>query len=113
MASREYLYPTPIKQLDPRRLDGQFEPFNLVEKSIKQRLTHIICNAPKITQPAESMLAGSIGMALCYIARVIQASTIDKTSLLYYSFVFVCMYLNENEPLMIECRFNVAPRKWA
>lgn len=60
----------PIKQLGSRRQDGQFEPFNLVEKSIKQRLTHIICNAPRTSQPVESMLAGSMGMALCYIARV-------------------------------------------
>lgn len=74
----------PIKQLDTRRNDdndGQFEPFSLVEKSIKQRLTHIICNAPKITSPIESMLAGSIGMALCYISKVIH----------YFILHFICI----------------------
>lgn len=30
----------------------------------------LVSSAPQITQPAESMLAGSIAMALCYIARI-------------------------------------------
>lgn len=60
----------PVKQLEIRQVDGQYEVFSLVEKTVKQRLSHIITNAPKITQPTESLLAGSMSMALCYISRV-------------------------------------------
>ncbi|KAI9586131.1 hypothetical protein GQX74_001978 [Glossina fuscipes] len=66
----DFLYPTPGKQLEVRQIDGQYEAFSLVEKTVKQRLSHIICNAPKLNQSAESLLAGSLSMALCYIARV-------------------------------------------
>lgn len=67
---RDFLYPMPVKQLEVRQVDGQYEVFSLVEKTVKQRLSHIITNAPKITQPNESLLAGSMSMALCYVARV-------------------------------------------
>lgn len=60
----------PVKQLEVRQVDGQYEAFSLVEKTVKQRLSHIITNAPKISQPTESLLAGSMSMALCYISRV-------------------------------------------
>lgn len=73
---RDFLYPMPVKQLDVRQVDGQYEAFSLVEKTVKQRLSHIITNAPKISQPTESLLAGSMSMALCYISRVIFFSSI-------------------------------------
>lgn len=60
----------PVKQLEVRQVDGQYEAFSLVEKTVKQRLSHIITNASKINQPTESLLAGSMSMALCYISRV-------------------------------------------
>ncbi|XP_067626284.1 general transcription factor IIH subunit 3 isoform X2 [Eurosta solidaginis] len=66
----DFLYPMPGKQLDVRQVDGQYEVFSLVEKTIKQRLSHIITNAPKLNGPCESMLAGSMAMALCYISRI-------------------------------------------
>lgn len=42
----------------------------MVEKTIKQNLAQLVTTAPTLAQPAESMLAGSIAMALCYIARL-------------------------------------------
>lgn len=42
----------------------------MVEKTIKQNLGHLVTTAPKLVSPTESMLAGSIAMALCYIARL-------------------------------------------
>lgn len=68
----EFLYPGPSgRQMgDLRQIDGQYEKFTQVEKTIKLNLASIITSAPKLNQPCESMLAGSIAMALCYIARV-------------------------------------------
>ncbi|XP_055595368.1 general transcription factor IIH subunit 3 [Uranotaenia lowii] len=66
----EFLYPTPGKPLDIRQVDGQYEAFTMVEKTIKQRLAKMINDAPRLTTPTESLLAGSMAMALCYIARV-------------------------------------------
>ncbi|XP_017466159.1 PREDICTED: general transcription factor IIH subunit 3 isoform X2 [Rhagoletis zephyria] len=66
----DFLYPMPGKQLDIRQVDGQYEVFSLVEKTVKQRLSHIITNAPKVNAPCESLLAGSMAMALCYISRI-------------------------------------------
>lgn len=65
------MYPVPSgRQSSARQIDGQYEKFTQVEKTIKQNLADIVTNAPKITQQTESMLAGSIAMALCYIARL-------------------------------------------
>lgn len=66
----DFLYPLPGKQLDVRQIDGQYEVFSLVEKTVKQRLSHIITNSPKLNAPCESILAGSMAMALCYISRI-------------------------------------------
>lgn len=41
-----------------------------VEKTIKLNMAAMVAAAPQTHQPAESMLAGSIAMALCYIARL-------------------------------------------
>lgn len=51
-------------------MDGQYEKFTQVEKTIKSNLATIVKSAPELNQPTESMLAGSIAMALCYIARL-------------------------------------------
>lgn len=63
------MYPTTGK-LEIRQVDGQYEIFTLVEKTVKHRLSELINSAPRILQPCESLLAGSISMALAYIARV-------------------------------------------
>ncbi|XP_053619667.1 general transcription factor IIH subunit 3 [Plodia interpunctella] len=66
----EYLYPSPGKPLDVRQIDGQYELFTLVEKTIKARLVNLIKSQPPEEKPGESLLAGALAMALCYIARV-------------------------------------------
>lgn len=69
--NREFLYPPPSgRQLDVRQVDGQYEKFTMVEKTIKQNLAHLVTFAPRLANATESMLAGSIAMALCYIARL-------------------------------------------
>lgn len=56
--------------MEVRQVDGQYEIFSLVEKTVKHKLADLVNNAPKIVQPCESLLAGSISMALAYIARI-------------------------------------------
>lgn len=51
-------------------MDGQYEKFTQVEKTIKQNLADLVTKAPTQHQVTESMTAGSIAMALCYIARL-------------------------------------------
>jgi hypothetical protein len=67
---REFLFPSPGKVLEIRQVDGQYETFSLVEKTVKQRLAQFILDSPRIATTSESLLAGSMAMALCYIARV-------------------------------------------
>uniref|UniRef100_A0A1L8DI76 General transcription factor IIH subunit 3 n=2 Tax=Nyssomyia neivai TaxID=330878 RepID=A0A1L8DI76_9DIPT len=66
----EFLYPTTGKPMEVRQIDGQYELFTLVEKTIKSKLTDLITNAPRMHGHSESLLAGTMTMALCYIARV-------------------------------------------
>lgn len=66
----KFLYPSTEKSLEIRQMDGQYEFFTFVEKSIKYNLSELIKNAPKIVNSVESMLAGCLAMALCYIVRV-------------------------------------------
>lgn len=56
--------------MELRQVDGQYEAFSLVEKTVKQQLGSILMNAPRLSSPCESLLAGSMSMALCYISRV-------------------------------------------
>lgn len=64
------MYPATGKQLEIRQIDGQYEVFTLVEKTVKHELAEFIKKSPNISTPSESLLAGGIAMALCYIARV-------------------------------------------
>ncbi|CAD7080192.1 unnamed protein product [Hermetia illucens] len=67
----QFLYPNPGKPLtEIRQVDGQYEAFTIVEKTVKHKLAQMITSAPKISAPCESLLAGSMSMALCYIARM-------------------------------------------
>lgn len=66
----KFLYPSNEKTLEIRQMDGQYEFFTFVEKSIKYNLSELIKNAPKIVNNVESMLAGCLAMILCYIMRV-------------------------------------------
>lgn len=68
-SSSQFIYPGQGKPLDVRQVDGQYEVFTAVEKTTKQNLAKLLAseNSTVIT---ESLLAGAIAMALCYIARI-------------------------------------------
>lgn len=64
-----FIYPGPGKPLDIRQIDGQYEIFTLVEKTVKQNLAKLLTSENSVVV-TESLLAGAIAMALCYIARI-------------------------------------------
>lgn len=64
-----FLYPDPGKPLDIRQTDGQYEVFTLVEKTVKINLAKILTSETSTTI-TESLIAGALAMALCYIARM-------------------------------------------
>ncbi|ERL91675.1 general transcription factor IIH subunit 3 [Dendroctonus ponderosae] len=65
----QFIYPGAKKPLDVRQVDGQYEAFLLVEKTVKQNLAELLASESS-TAVTESLLAGAIAMALCYIARL-------------------------------------------
>ncbi|XP_022918424.1 general transcription factor IIH subunit 3 isoform X2 [Onthophagus taurus] len=65
----EFIYPVPGKPLDIRQVDGQYEVFTLVEKTVKQNLAKVLTSESS-TIYSESLLSGAVAMALCYIARI-------------------------------------------
>nr|CAH7737161.1 unnamed protein product [Callosobruchus chinensis] len=64
-----FIYPGPGKPQDIRQVDGQYEAFTVVEKTTKQNLTQLLASETS-TAVTESLLAGAIAMALCYIVRL-------------------------------------------
>lgn len=66
----KFLYPSSDKSIEVRQIDGQYEYFTQIEKSIKTNLAELIKTAPVMCESSETMLAGCLAMALCYIARV-------------------------------------------
>ncbi|CAH1971948.1 unnamed protein product [Acanthoscelides obtectus] len=64
-----FIYPGPGKPQDIRQIDGQYEAFTVVEKTTKQNLTQLLASETS-TVITESLLAGAIAMALCYIVRL-------------------------------------------
>jgi len=67
--SSQFVYPGPSKTFDIRQVDGQYEIFTLLEKTVKQNLANLL-RSENATVATESLLAGSLAMALCYIARL-------------------------------------------
>ncbi|XP_045475098.1 general transcription factor IIH subunit 3 [Harmonia axyridis] len=65
----DFIYPGTGKPLDLRQIDGQYETFTLVEKTIKKNLAKHLASESTVLN-TESLLAGAIAMALCYIARL-------------------------------------------
>jgi len=67
----QFLYPSTGRSQEIRQMDGQYEYFTSVEKTIKTNLADLIKNAPKAAANSnESLLAGCLAMVLCYISRV-------------------------------------------
>jgi transcription initiation factor TFIIH subunit 3 len=55
-----------------RQLDGQYELFTHVEKTIRQNLQQLVMTDAKSETAGtacESLLAGALAMAVCYIHR--------------------------------------------
>lgn len=69
MFCSQFVYPGPKKPLDVRQVDGQFEVFLQVEKTVKQNLAQLL-STENSAVATESLIAGAIAMALCYIARI-------------------------------------------
>jgi transcription initiation factor TFIIH subunit 3 len=77
MNCSEFLFPPPpaavgMQPVVLRQLDGQYELFTHVERTIRQNLQQLVMRDAK-SVPAgsacESLLAGALAMALCYIHR--------------------------------------------
>lgn len=65
------MYPSQRNQMkDIRQTDGQYEKFTQIEKTIKLNMAAFVKEAPPVAQQSESKVAGTIAMALCYIARL-------------------------------------------
>lgn len=65
----QFIFPGSEKSLDIRQADGQYEAFTVVEKTTKHNLAKILGSENSVITK-ESLLAGALAMALCYIARL-------------------------------------------
>ncbi|PNF16573.1 General transcription factor IIH subunit 3 [Cryptotermes secundus] len=78
--STEFLFPPPPAAFGTqaamlRQVDGQYELFTHVEKTIRQSLQQLLMRDTKsepVGSACESLLAGALAMALCYIHRLEQ-----------------------------------------
>lgn len=77
---RQFLYPTPglsaSEQIATlRQQDGQYELFTYVEKTLRQGLQQMVLQdvekikGGSVSLSGDTLLAGAIAMALCYIHR--------------------------------------------
>lgn len=66
----QFLYPDE-KRSEVRQIDGQYELFTLVERTIRQRLQQMINDMPSDGHSNfESLISGALSMSLCYISRL-------------------------------------------
>lgn len=79
------MYPGSSKPLDIRQIDGQYEIFTLIERTVKQNLARLL-TTDQSDVITESLLGGAIAMALCYITRLqrIKPPGCKVTISLYY-----------------------------
>lgn len=72
MQSSCFLYPQPKTDdhEDMRPHDGQYELFSDVKTCIETKLKDHILNSPLDNVSCESLMAGAMSMALCYIHRI-------------------------------------------
>lgn len=66
----KFLYPYE-KSSEIRQIDGQYEKFTAVERTVRQQLQQVM-NEISVDKPlnGESLISGALTMALCYIARL-------------------------------------------
>ncbi|VEN43594.1 unnamed protein product [Callosobruchus maculatus] len=86
----QFIYPGPGKPQDIRQVDGQYEAFTVVEKTTKQNLTQLLASETS-TVVTESLLAGAIAMALCYIlnCRILVVTGSDCSASQYMNYMNV------------------------
>lgn len=112
--SAKFLYPCE-NAAEIRQLDGQYERFTMVERTVRLQLQRFINEISMDTAlNTESLISGALSMALCYIARlerdkvagqklhsrilVITASNDSATQYMNYMNIFftaqkmVCLY---------------------
>ncbi|XP_053983820.1 general transcription factor IIH subunit 3 [Hylaeus anthracinus] len=65
-----FLYPCE-KPSEIRQIDGQYEKFTMVERTVRHQLQQVI-NEISMDKPlnGESLISGALTMALCYVARL-------------------------------------------
>lgn len=65
-----FLYPCE-KMAEIRQIDGQYEKFTMVERTVRQRLQQVVYDIPMdVPLNTESLISGALSMALCYISRL-------------------------------------------
>lgn len=68
--SARFLYPCE-NVAEIRQMDGQYEKFTMVERTVRQQLQQVINEIPlDVPLYTESLISGALSMALCYIARL-------------------------------------------
>lgn len=68
--SAKFLYPCE-NMAEIRQIDGQYEKFTMVERTVKQQLQQVINEiSMDASLNTESLISGALSMALCYIARL-------------------------------------------
>jgi transcription initiation factor TFIIH subunit 3 len=66
----KFLYPCE-NTAEIRQMDGQYEKFTMVERTVRQQLQYVINEMSMDTSlNTESLISGALSMALCYIARL-------------------------------------------
>jgi len=72
--SSEFLYPAPKSETpeDSRSQDGRYELFTKVNNSIRDKVKDLILNKSQGVVYPESLLAGALCKALCYINKMIK-----------------------------------------
>ena len=72
-----------------RQIDGQYELFMQVDKTVRQNLQNLVMQDARnldVESTSESLLAGAIAMALCYIHRQVPSllhKSLHKLVILY------------------------------
>lgn len=86
----QFIYPGQGKHTDVRQVDGQYEVFTAVEKITKKNLAKVL-TADSSTVTKESLLAGAIAMALCYISRLQRTKPPGATVIYYFLIQHICI----------------------
>ncbi|XP_014612322.1 PREDICTED: general transcription factor IIH subunit 3 [Polistes canadensis] len=73
-----FLYPSD-KDNDIRQIDGQYEKFTELERTVRRQIQLFVNQIPSDTSlNGESLISGALSMALCYISRVSQDKDGDE-----------------------------------